>query len=183
MFRNTQPFMSKFDLFKDQLKRFVEALTGYDPCIWFPPLRGGIEEGQPGNWFISFVPASWGRWKGAIYGVHFDFMYGRPRRKMTERIRLTIGVEAPLLASQRQGFKEDVISEVRAKGITLPGFELNAKARTKLLEAAPIPFGGESWQIALQRYIELKPFVGIVGSVVREYYEKGAFDVPMSFQR
>jgi hypothetical protein len=53
--------MSPFELFLDQQKRFISALRDYDPHIWFPPLRGGFEEDNPANWFICFVPASWGQ--------------------------------------------------------------------------------------------------------------------------
>jgi len=173
--------MSRFDLFLDQQERFSKALIDYDPHIWFPPLRGSFKEDNPGNWFICFVPASWGHWEGAIYGVHFDFIYARPRGPLPERIRLAVGVEAPMQDSQRQAFKEDVISRVRAKGIVFSGFILQAKVRTKLLEADPIPFNNQSWQISLQRYIALQPLVEIIAIVVGEYYNSGAFSVPMDF--
>lgn len=72
-------FMSEFDLLKDQQRRFKQALIDCDPHIWFPTLRGNLEADNPGNWFICFVPGSWGKWKEAVYGVHFDFIYARPR--------------------------------------------------------------------------------------------------------
>ena len=173
--------MSKFDLFKDQQARFKIALKEYDPNVWFPPLRGNFKMDNPGNWFICFVPTSWGRWKGATYGIHFGFMYARPRGDLPERFRLVIGVEAPLKESQRQAFKEEVISRVRAKGIPLSGFNLQAKARTKLLESDIIPFDNQTWQITLKRYIELQPLVKIISKVIKMNYEKGAFDLSINF--
>ena len=172
---------SPFTLYFDQQERFTKALRDYDPHLWYPPLRGGYEEDNPSNWFTCFVPDSWGHWKGATYGVHFDFMYARPRRFLPERIRLAVGVETPMLDSLRQSFKEDVISRVRQKGIAISGFALRADARKKLLESDPIPLNDQSWHIALQRYITLQPVVETIALVVREYYSDGAFDVPMVF--
>ncbi len=173
---------SSFNLFLDQQERFIKTLRDYDPNIWFPPLRGGFKENNPGNWFICFVPASWGHWKGAIYGVHFDFMYARPRGSLSERIRLAVGVETPMVGSQRQSFKEVVISRVKEKGIAISDFVLQAKVRTKLLESDQIPFNDRSWQVAFQRYITLQPLVETIAIVVKEYYNSGAFRVPMVFQ-
>lgn len=170
--------VKRFDLFLDQQKRFKEALSNYSPGVWFPPLRGHFEEDNPGNWFIAFVPPSWGRWKEAIYGVHFDFMYARPRRSMPERIRLAVGVETPLRVSQRQAFKMDVISRIRAEGIVPHDFSLQAQARKKLIDTDPdtfIRFDGQSWQVALQHYIALQPSVRVIARVAREYYDSGAF--------
>jgi hypothetical protein len=174
--------ISSFDLFKDQQKRFIEALIDYDPKIWFPPLRGGHKENQPGNWFICFVPPSWGRWRGKIYGVHFAFIYGqRP-----ERMRLVVGVEEPMKKERRKPFKEEVISMVRAKGISFPGFVLRANERGKLLNDEKkgghhTPFNEQSWQIALKQYIGLQPLVEVIATAVRDYYDNGAFDVAMEF--
>lgn len=169
---------SRFDLWQDQQKRFTEALLDYDPHIWFPHLRGCFEENVPGNWFIAFVPLSWGRWTGAVYGVHFDFLYARPRRSLPERIRLVIGVETPMPASKCQTFKEDVISKVKAMRICHPGFLLQAQRRKKLLETDPsdaIPFNNQSWRISLERYKALQPLVEVIAMVSRQYYDKGAF--------
>lgn len=173
--------IDRFDLFIDQQECFRKALSDYDPHIWYPPLRGGFKEDNPSNWFICFVPAAWGHWEGAIYGVHFGFMYARSRGHLPERFRLAVGVENPMQHSQRQAFKEEVISRVTARGIPFPGFVLQAKVQTKLLEADPIPFGNQSWHISLKRYIALQPLVEVVGIVVREYYDRGAFDAPMNF--
>lgn len=175
--------ISSFDLFKDQQKRFIEALIDYDPKIWLPPLRGSHKENEPGNWFICFVPPPWGRWKGKIYGVHFAFIYAQPCGPLPERIRLAVGVETPMRKDPqlRQAFKEDVISRVKTKGITFSGFDLKANRRTKLLEADPIPFSNQSWQISLQRYIALQPLVEVIATAVRDYYDNGAFDVAMEF--
>ena len=65
--------------------------------------------------------------------------------------------------------------------IPLSGFDLQAKVKTKLLEADYIPFDNESWKISLQRYISLQPLVEIIASVIREYYDNGAFDMPIDF--
>jgi hypothetical protein len=72
--QETTKMISKFDLFMDQQQRFHAALEEFDSTIWFPPPRGNFKKDNPGNWFICFVPASWGKWKGAIYGVHFGFL-------------------------------------------------------------------------------------------------------------
>lgn len=173
--------MSRFDLFMDQQKRLQIALKEYDSHIWFPPLRGNFKIDNPGNWFICFVPPSWGHWKGASYGVHFDFMYARPHGDLPERFRFVVGVEAPLKESQRQAFKEEVLSRVRAKGIPLSSFDLQAKARTKLLETDIIPFDNQAWQSSLQLYIKLQPLVEIISKVIRRFYENGAFDISMDF--
>jgi hypothetical protein len=173
--------MSPFTLFLDQRERFIESLLEYDPHLWFPPLRGPYREANPSNWFICFVPESWGHWEGAIYGVHFDFMYARPRGYLPERIRLAVGVETPMLDSQRQSFKEFVIARIKEKQISTSGFVLEAKARTKLLDSNPIPFNEESWRIALQRYISLQPVIETIAEVVRDFYSRAAFSVPMVF--
>lgn len=170
----------KFALFEDQQNRFKEALLIHDPKIWFPPLRGKFEDYNPGNWFICFVPSSWGRWKGN-YGVHFAFMYGRERGSLPERIRLPIGVETPMKKSFQQEFKESVLSRVRAAGTAQSGFVLQAKVMTKLLECNPIPFNGQSWKGAFEQYIALQPVVDIIARVLKEYQNRGAFEVPMDF--
>lgn len=178
--------VSRFDLFIDQQNRFRKALSDYDHGIWFPPLRGRFEEGDPDNWFISSVPASWGKWKGTVYGVHFDFKYGGPRHCQPERIRLVIGVETPMHASKRQAFKEDVISGVKARRIPLSGFFLQARHRKKLLETDPddpILFNSRSWRISLQRYIALQPLVETMAVIVREYYDNGSYEIPMDFPK
>jgi hypothetical protein len=177
---NCSASKTDFSLFLDQQKRFAEALHEYDPSIWFPLLRGGFKEDQPGNWFICFVPSVWGRWK-TNYGVHFDFIYARPSSKLPERFRLAIGVESPLDKQHRQTFKEEVISRINARSISHSGFVLVAQDRKKLLEVDPIPFGPESWRIALDRYIALRPVVHVIGEVSKEYLDSGAFDCPIEF--
>lgn len=92
-----------------------------------------------------------------------------------------VGVETPLQHEYRQAFKERVISKARAKRIGYKEFVLQAKNRKKLLESTPIPFNDQSWQISIQRYIELQPLVDVISLVVREYYDKGAYDVHMNF--
>jgi hypothetical protein len=169
-----------FTLFLDQQDRFINALREYDPTIWYPPLRGNFEEYVPGNWFICFVPADWGRWK-ANYGVHFDLIYARINTKLPERFRLAIGVESPLKEQHRQDFKEDVISRINARKINHSGFTLIAKKRKKLLEADPITFCSESWRIALDKYISLHSIVDVIGEVCREYSDHGAFDSLIQF--
>ena len=129
----------KFNLFKVQQERFCKALHDYDSNIWFPPIRGNFKIDTPSNWFIAFVPASWGKWKGASYGVHFGFLYGRPTREQPERFRLAIGVEYPMREPMRQAFKQEVVSMVSADKIAPLGI-FQAKTRTKLFEATPIPF-------------------------------------------
>ena len=167
----------RFDLWRDQQERFTETLLDYDPHIWFPPLRGTFKEDDPNNWFIAFVPPSWGRWRGAVYCVHFDFKYGWPPRYSPEQLRLVVGVET-MRPLERQALKQDVISTVRARGISLPGFILQAQPRKKLLETDPtdpILFDGQSWRISLQRYIALQPLVGVIAAVVRKYHDRGSF--------
>jgi hypothetical protein len=171
---------TKFAIFREQQKQFKIALENHDPNIWFPSLRGNFTEDNPANWFICFVPSSWGRWQGN-YGVHFGFIYARERGSLPERIRLPIGVETPMKKSFQQEFKESVISGVTMSAIIQTDFVLQAKARTKLLEIYPIPFGGESWQIAFEQYIALKPVVDLIARVLKEYRNRGAFEVPVEF--
>ncbi len=168
----------RFDLWRDQQKRFTEALLDYDPHIWFPPLRGSFEEDDPNNWFIAFVPPSWGRWKGAVYCVHFDFKYGRPPRYSPEQIRLVVGVETFRRASECQAFKKDVISAAETRKISLLGFFLQAQPRKKLLEVDPtdpILFNNQAWKISLERYTVLQPLVQVIATVARRYYDRGSF--------
>lgn len=174
------PVKPAFALFLDQQARFINALHAYEPTIWFPPLRGNFAEDVPGNWFICFVPAVWGRWK-TNYGVHFDLIYARPKNKLPGRFRLAIGVESPLNEHHRQAFKEEVISRVKTKAINYSGFTLTAQKRKKLLEADPIPFDSDSWRIVLERYVALHPVVDIIGEVIREYSDRGAFDSLIEF--
>lgn len=171
---------SDFSLFLDQQAHFIEALREHDPSVWFPTLRGNFEADVPGNWFICFVPAAWGYWKGN-YGIHFGFLYGREKSLLSKRIRLAIGVESPLKEQYKQDFKEEVIYRVNAKEINLEGFTLIARNRKKLLEADPIPFNSGSWRIALDKYISLHPIVDIIGEVSREFCDRGAFDTIIQF--
>jgi hypothetical protein len=174
------PTMSTFALFLDQQKQFINALRAHDPNTWFPPLRGKFEKDVPSNWFICFVPAVWGCWKGN-YGVHFDLIYARSSTRLPERFRLAIGVENPLNEQHRQAFKEEVISRVNAKVIMHSGFILKAQKGKKLLETDPIPFNSESWQIALNKYFTLDSVVNVIGEVIREYSDRGAFDCAIQF--
>ncbi len=105
-----------------------------------------------------------------------------PRPRRPEGIRRVVGVETPMQASQRQTFKEAVISEVKARRIILSGFVLQAQTRKKLLETDPvIPFNEQSWQVAIQRYITLQPLVDTIATIVRESYSSGVYDIPMDF--
>jgi hypothetical protein len=179
LIRNAPP-NAAFNLFLDQQERFMNALHAHDSTVWFPPLRGKFKEDQPGNWFICFVPAVWGRWK-TNYGVHFDFIYARSGIKLPERFRLAIGVESPLSDKYRLPFKEEVISRIGARSISNLGFTLKAQNRKKLLEVDPIPFSAESWRVALDRYIALRPVIDVIGEVSREYSDRRAFDCPIEF--
>lgn len=174
--------MNKFHLFKDQQQRFHTALEEFDSTIWFPPLRGNFKKDNPGNWFICFVPTSWGKWKGASYGVHFGFIYARENGEKPERFRLAVGVESPLNEQNRQSFKENVVSNIHSKGIKQSGFTLKTENRKKLLETEPIPFGPDSWKIALDKYIALCPIVDVVAQVIKEYSDKGAFDLSLGLR-
>lgn len=173
---------SDFDLFLDQSNRFIKALSEYDTTIWYPRLRGKFEEDVPGNWFICFVPKVWGHWKSANYGVHFDLICARAKNKLPVRFRLVVGVESPLKEQYRQVFKEEIISRITARKLNLSGFTLEAKERKKLIEVDPIPFGPESWRIALDKYIGLHPIIEIIGEVSREYSDKEAFDIPIQYR-
>ena len=167
----------RFGLFNDQKDRFIKALIEYDLSIWFPNLRGQIKENDYNNWFIAFVPGAWGQWKGAVYGVHFDMIYSRVK----DKFRLCVGVENPMKYSFRQSFKENVISRIMKAGIIQSGFVLKAKDRVKLVEVDPIPFSPQSWQIIMERYIGLQSVITVIGEVVKEYYNHGAFDIYMDF--
>jgi hypothetical protein len=174
--------MSNFDLFQDQIKRFIKALRDYDNKIWYPTHRGKYEENVPKNWFTCFVPNAWGHWKGS-YGVHFSLTYARAKTKsnLPERFRLTIGVESPLKEEYKQAFKEEVISRISAKKINQSGITLIAMERKKLLETDPIPFNSESWRIALDKYIALRSIVDIIGEVIRKYSDKWESDDQIGF--
>ena len=165
--------ISKFDLFKDQIKRFINALSDYDSKIWFPLHRGKYEENVPKNWFTCFVPDAWGHWKGS-YGVHFGLNYAQAKTKfnLPERFRLTIGVESPLKEEFKQAFKEEVISRISDQKLNQSNFTLIAMERKKLLETDPISFNSESWQVALDKYIALHPIIDIIGEVNRIYSDK-----------
>ncbi len=173
---------SAFKLFYVQQELFSKALCEYDPSVWFPSLRGNFAEQDRGNWFIEFVPGAWGRWKSPRYGVHFDFICAPAKKDLPERFRLVIGVESPLKEQHRQVFKEDVIKQVRAKGIVQSGFVLQAENRKKLLEVTDIiPFDNQASKVAIEKYIALEPVVSVIAPLVREYYKQGAFDEEMKF--
>lgn len=134
-----------------------------------------------GLYALCLEPGAWGQWKTANYGVHFDLIFAKAKDIPLKRFRLTIGVEKPFREEYRISFKEVVISRITKKMINTSGFTLKAKDRKKLLEADPIPFGPESWYMALEKYIVLKPIIDIIGEVSREYSEKGAFDSIIRF--
>lgn len=172
--------MGNFSLFIEQKNRLMEALKMADHKVWFPVLRGNYQNENPGNWFICFIPSEWGYWKNN-YGIHFSFAYGRARKELPERFKLNIGVEKPMQEEYRQSFKEDIIVRANALGISRRDYLLQARPRTKLLEVDPIPFNQNGWQIAMQRYEALQPIVEIIGTTIREYYEKGAFEGSVQF--
>lgn len=175
--------MGAFHRFNDQQDLFRKAILERDSHIWFPALRGNFKADNPGNWFIGFVPASWGKWTGATFGVHFGLIYSKGSAIQPECFRLAIGVETPMIGHYRQSFKEDVISKVKSDGICQSGFTLQAANRKKLLEADPIPFVDDSWSLALDRYIALEPVVEVIGQVVKGYSDKGAFTTILKFQQ
>lgn len=172
--------MDNFSLFIEQKTRLVEALKLIDHKVWFPVLRGNYQKANPGNWFICFIPQEWGYWKNN-YGIHFSFTYGRAHKGLPEGFKLNIGVEKPLQEEYHQSFKEEVIVQMNHLHVGRRDYLLQARPRTKLLEADPIPFNQNGWQIAMQRYEALQPIIEIIGTTIREYYGKGAFEGSVQF--
>lgn len=57
---------------------------------------------------------------------------------------------------------------------------LKAEDRGKLLELkAPIPFQVGAWQVTIERYKTLRPLVEQVTEVLRQFEDRGAFEVPI----
>ena len=136
-----------------------------------------------GLYALCLEPGAWGQWKTANYGVHFDLIFAKAKKKnmLPKRFRLTIGVEKPFREEYRQSFKKEIESRIIKKKIDKSRFNLQTEKRGKFLETDPIPFGPESWHMALEKYIALKPIIDIIGEVSREYSEKGAFDSVIQF--
>jgi hypothetical protein len=166
---------SPFSLFLEQKDLFITAIQDYDYKVWIQPIHGNYKQDNPHNWFFGFVPSSWGRYD-KTYGVHVALLYAIPLKNRPESFRLTIGVESPLKYVYRQKFKEDVIYKTKTEGIAQKGFTLQARDRTKLLEADLIPFNDQSWRIAFDRYTAIQPIVDIVAETIRAYNQCGAFE-------
>lgn len=174
--------VESFTRFSDQKEHFIEAIKECDPDLWFPSDRGSLQLEKPGNWFVSFVPNSWGHWKGKMYGVHFAFIYARSRKGLPEGMRLAVGVEKPMRESERQLFKESVIARIEEKGLLLTnGITIQATPQKKLLDSGLLPFADDPWRVAIERYVRLRPVVAIIAEKMKEFHDRGAFDTLLTF--
>lgn len=174
-------------LFKDQKNRFVEGLLRVDKDV---KVRGNWTELSPQNvskyknWFIGFVPNSWGVFKQGWFGVHFGFIWHRDPKTGIGYVRFPVGVEKPLNPNFHDAFKDDVVAALIQRKINLPDCAIWPNVgfrKKKLIEPTPIVLDTHSWEMVLNRYSALNDFVEVVADVMKKYYKRGCFTARLDF--
>src|SRR3972149_2346491 len=149
---------NSYRLFKEQKNRFAEELLRAESDI---TLRANWTELTPkyiskrANWWIGFVPNSWGVFKQGWYGVHFGFMYYRDRNTGVEYVRFPVGVEKPLKTEFHARFKEDVVRSLKQQSIDLPGCAIWPNVgfrKAKLIEPTLVVLDNNAWEKVLKKY-------------------------------
>ncbi len=171
-----------YELFKRQRNIFFDELIKVDNDVivklkWKDLSPYNISKRK--NWFTGFVPKSWIVKRKGLFGIHFAFAYQRKRKLGAEFVRLHVGVEKPLKDKFKTQFKEEIVEEIKNRNINLKAFDIYPNAGVhkgkKLLEAKPIPLNNKSWEMALNEYLKLNEFIGLVSTVIKKYYRLGCF--------
>lgn len=176
-----------YELFKEQKNRFVEELLRVDNGVkvctnWRELSEHNINTHK--NWFIGFVPKSWGVFKAGWFGIHFGFAYHRDRKTGIEYVRFPVGVEKPLKPEFHDEFKRDVVESLKEQNFNLPGCaiwpDVGFRGR-KLIEPALVELGTDTWEKMLNQYLTLGEFVQVVADVIKEYHSRDCFTAPLNF--
>jgi len=179
--------MKSYELFKEQKNRFVEEMRRIDRNIavkvnWRELDQDYIRKRK--NWFTSFIPSKWGKFKAGGFGIHFEFLYRRDKETNMDYVRFPVGVESPLKREVHEQFKLDVVETLHQEGINLAdcgvwpdvGF-----GKAKLIEPALVVLADDSWEKALNRYLMLGEFIDVVADMIRQYHDRGHFTVKLNF--
>jgi hypothetical protein len=178
--------MKSYQVFKEQKNRFVEELLRADNIT----IRGNWAELNPKyirthrNWFVGFVPNSWGVFKEGWFGIHFGFIWYRDRKTEIEYVRFPVGVEKPLKKEFHDKFKEDVVGSLKQRNINLPGCAIWPDVGfrgAKLIEPTPVVLESRSWEKVLSKYLTLDEFVQVVADVIKQYYKRNCFTAHLEF--
>jgi hypothetical protein len=176
-----------YELFKEQKNRFAEELLRVDKDVTLRLNWGELSQDNiraHTNWFIGFVPNSWGMFKSNWFGIHFGFISYRDRKTGLEYVRFPVGVEKPLKSEFRDEFKKDVVDSLKRKNVNLPDCAIWPDVGfggAKLIEPALVELDSDSWQKVLNRYLTMSEFVHVVADTIREYYNRGCFSSQLNF--
>lgn len=178
--------ITSYRLFKDQKNLFIEGLSRIDPNIkfknWNELSEMNIQNRK--NWFIGFAPPKWGVFKGGWFGIHFGFIYYRDKKTNTDYVRFPVGVEKPLKSEYHRQFKDDVVALLKQKEVYFANCSVWPEVGfggAKLIEPTPIVLNEETYKKILNVYLSLDNFINTVEVVIKQYYEKGCFDVDLNF--
>lgn len=176
-----------YQLFKEQKNRFVEELLHIDKGVkvctnWNELSEHNINTHK--NWFIGFVPRSWGAFKAGRFGIHFEFCYHRDKKTGIEYVRFPVGVEKPLKPEFHDEFKKDVAKSLKEKNIKLSECaiwpDVGFRGR-KLIEPTLVELDTNTWEKVFNQYLTLGEFVQVVANVIKEYHNTGCFTEPLIF--
>jgi hypothetical protein len=181
-----ESIMKSYELFKKQKNRFVEELRHAEKDIsitldWKDLNPKNIRDHK--NWFVCFVPKSWGVSKKG-WGVHFGFYGQRDKRTKIEYVRFPVGVEKPLKPEFHDKFKDDVVTALKQRNIVLTECAVWPNAgpqKAKLIEPARVVLDNSSWEEVLKRYLGMSDFIQVVAEVIRKYYDNGCFTEDFHF--
>jgi len=178
--------VKSYNLFLDQKQRFVSELRRIDKDvkITIDPKKPNIN--NPGNWYMGFVPSSWGDFEQGMHGVHFEFAYYYEKTTRNEYVRFSVGIENPFTIMYRHQFKSEVIEAMNLRGISLPEFTIWPNAGVihgrKLIEYR-VALDSHAWKNVIEKYKELTRtgFIGLVADFMKQYNDRGCFTEQIEF--
>jgi hypothetical protein len=175
-------------LFKEQKNLFVKELSKIEKNVDFRFNWGDLKPDNIRkrlNWFVVWIPSSWGTFKQSAAGIHLAFSYYRDRKSGIEYIRYPVGVERPLKGEYHDKFKEDVVNSLKKNKIDIPDCRLWPDVGfrgAKLLEPKHEILDHTSWERVLSHYLKLGNFVQVVSETIKVYNEKDCFTERIHFK-
>jgi len=135
------------------------------------------------NWFVWWIPANWGRGSSGA-GVHWALSVPTRNRRPTNAMRLSVGVEKPILAEFKETFLRRLIERATKDG-SIPGdFEFwspGGKLR-KLIALPSFPMFETGVNSAIQAYRRSHDFNQLVAEEIRLFEEQGAFEEGLRYK-
>jgi hypothetical protein len=173
------PDMQKlYVTFKELKNNFIETMKYIEKDTTIILDWEDVNINNTGNWFIMFAPSHWGKIANGFSGIHYSLQYYNDKESNKEYVRLSVGVEKPLVEEYRDSFKKDVVMLIKKRGIELPMFDVWPAAGIilgkKLIETRS-SFNALAWKGILGKYLLLEQFNGAVGEIIRKYNERGCF--------